>query len=61
MAICALELEDLLELMATDIDNDAQFIRVDRLYVNHERVCSDSQPRTKAVYLGPIPTGDLSS
>ena len=58
MTICALELEDLLQLMATDIDNDAQFIRVDKFYNPHERLYADSHPRTKALYLGPIPADE---
>ena len=54
MAVCALELEDLLKLMAADIDNDDAFIRVDKFYTPSESLCADGHPLPSAMYLGPI-------
>ena len=54
MAVCALELEDLLKLMAADIDNDDAFIRVDKFYTSSESLCADGRPLPTAMYLGPI-------
>ena len=52
----ALELEDLLILMATDIDNEDAFIRVDRFYTTSGSLCADGHPLPTAMYLGPVPS-----
>lgn len=54
MTACAMELDDLLKLMAADIDNDDAFIRVDRFYTSSESLCADGQPLPTAMYLGPV-------
>jgi hypothetical protein len=56
MAICALELADLLRLMATDIDNDDAFIRIDKFYTPSNSICADGHPLPTAIYLGPVPS-----
>ncbi len=56
MSTCALELEDLLKLMAADIDNEDAFIRVDRFYTPSEILCADGHPLPTAVYIGPVPS-----
>lgn len=54
MTVCALELEDLLRLMASDIDNDNMFIRVDKFYDADSMMYADGRPFPKAVYIGPV-------
>lgn len=53
MIIKALELQDILELMAMDIDNDDAFIRVDGVASNSQAL-KDDQPVSKSVYMGPF-------
>lgn len=55
MTGCALELQDLLRLMASDIDNEDAFIRVDKFYTPNESLCADGHPLPTAMYLGPLP------
>jgi len=54
MNIKALELEDILELMATDIDNDNAFIRIDRFVAKEQDGRIDNLAGTKALYIGPF-------
>ncbi len=59
MMIRALQIEDILELMATDIDNDFAYIRLDH-GIGKTRTKTDGADRvdsndpSKPVYIGPF-------
>ena len=54
MNIRALERDDILELMAMDIDNDNAFIRIDRYVAKERDGRLDDQAGAKALYIGPF-------
>jgi hypothetical protein len=54
-----LELEDLLKLMSSEIDNDDVFIRIDRLCPPVGLLFSDDAPIAGPLYLGPFPSYEL--
>ncbi len=52
MSVCALELRELLELMAADVDNDAAFFRVETFYTEQESLYADGHPFPQARFIG---------
>ncbi|MDP1809526.1 MAG: hypothetical protein Q8L35_08330 [Actinomycetota bacterium] len=55
MNIRALELDDILELMAADIDYDNAFIRIDHSAGKKPDGVMDDRAGAKALYIGPFP------
>lgn len=54
MMIRALELEDILKLMATDIDNDYAYIRIEHGIGRTKDDRRDEGEPHKALYIGPF-------
>lgn len=55
MNIKALELDDILELMLTDIDYDNAFFRIGDSTVKKTDGPTGDAAATKAIYIGPFP------